>query len=647
MKEQKEQFEFKLIDKFPGYNSASDKTNLPHGTMIRGSKNVYKTLRGTLATRPGLKRRGTVDTTEAPVKAEFVFNTNVGTTRPLRVCNNKLQVESNIANGTTLVWYDLLETSTLAHPAVTLTRFVFDTWWDDEEKTDRLIMTRGDFNVLSWSGGMALVDSGTATTITKQGVETWAELGFATSMAAEKKIIIGGVEYTYTGGEGTTTLTGVTPTAVGLVSGDVVIQSVMVNDVPDVDNDGYDFDFVKVINNQAMYGSYSSRIIYISAAITSGGVLGFLNVVDTTSHVSGDPDFLVLDNQAKGIGVQDGKVIIFAGENDMYIISLNQNVTYAYTGNDGLIRYNFQDIQKKQLSGLSAALGHEFIDNMNGNLVWIDQRNQLRAQGTFANIDNIIPTTLSLDVESELSEDDFTGGHLKVVGGTAYITAPNNARDWMYDIRQRIDENGQVISERLWQAPQIRGVSRFSVIDGVLYGHSNTNPQLYQIWDTNQWVDDDPSEEDMPYIPVIRLAYQNHGRRQGRVTFDTLYTEGYMPEGFDLKGTVYLDYRGSSGIRDISVSSDTNPAKFFTGANAPSLGDGSLGEDPLGDGILEEAGRQELLPKFRAMINIPQSKNFFEYGLEFFSVVADCRWELSVCGVNIRQASENAVFLKK
>lgn len=725
----KEQFDYKLIDKFPGYNSASDKTNLPAGTMIRGSKNIYKTTRGTLSTRPGLKRRGSVDSTEAGVKAEYVWNTNVGTTRPLRVCNGKLEVESTIVDGETPVWYELfgdiksgsiltielnsggsgysandigtiiplasgngsivitnvtagvissisigdrgegysvssavtfdgytgsinilsVASSDEGSLASSLTRFIFDSLWDNDEKIDELIFVRGDEFVFNWFGGIVKVASTTGSTITKLGDETWGESGFYAGLNGgadgQKKIYIDGVMYRYTGGVGTTTLTGVTPDPSSITADSVVIQSVIVNNVPDVE--AYRYDFVKIINNQAWYGSYSSRIIYISADTNAGGVLGFLNLVDLTTHVYGDADSIILDNQAKGIGVQDGFVIIFAGENDMYVVTPNQNVTYTYTGTDGLARFNFQKIQKKQLNGLSATLGHEFIDNMNGSLVWVDQKNQLRAQGSFANIDAIIPTTLSLAVESELSEDDFTGGHLKVIGSIAYITAPNNARDWMYEVRERIDETGQIISERLWHPPQIRGISRFSVIDGILYGHSNANPQIYQIWDTDQWFDDDPSEEEIPYIPVIRLAYQNHGRRQGQITFDSIYLEGYMAEGFDLRGSVFFDYRGFGGIRDISVSNDTNLARFFTGLDAPTLGDSSPGDNPFGDGILEEAGLQELVPKFRTMINVPQSKDCFEYALGFYSLVPDCRWEILVFGTNVRQTSANAVFLKK
>lgn len=650
-------FDFKLLNTFPGYNSAGDKTSLKPGTLIRGSKNVYKKLTGTIASRPGIKRRGTLDTTNAGVNSSFEWNTSVGTERPLRVCNGKLQVESNIADGVNLVWYDLFETSTLNSPAATYSRFVFDTWWDNDEKTDRLIMVRGDDNILHWSGGIALIDSVTSTTITKQGSETWAELGFATQISGEKKIIIGGIEYTYTGGESTTTLTGVTassgdPSTNGVASGDVAIQSVMVSATVPVAN--YKADFIKVIGNQAWVGSYSSKVVWISADATAGGTLGFLKFTQSGTLVTGDPDAIVLDNLAKGIGVQDNYVIIFAGDSDMMVVVPNDPlpITQAATLlSGGTERAVIQRIEKKRLGALSSCLGHEFIDNLGGNLIWLDQKNRLRALGTFANVDSIKPVSLSVAVQNELTEDDFIGGHIKVItdndGDTVYITAPNNARDWMYQIRETVNESGQVITERLWQPPQIRGISRFAVISGAIYGHSNVNPQIYQIWDTEQWFDDGASNEEIPYTCVARFAYQQHGRRQGREFFDMIYFEGYMLQGTELLCNVYYDYQGASGTRAVTISNDTDLATFFTGINPSSLGDSSLGDNPLGDGIIEEANSQNTVPKFRAITNISNPKNFFEYSLEVYSLNVDARWELLVLGANVKLAPENATFLRK
>lgn len=642
---------------FAGYNSAGDKTTLNPNLLIRGSKNVLKTLRGTIANRPGIKVRGEIDGTAGGVKSSFEWSTNVGTTRPMRVCNGKLQVENDLRNEGEFVWEDLYETSSLASPAANFTRFVFDTWWDNDEKTDRLVMVRGDDKILHWSGGMAMIESVTTNTITIVGTDTVAELGFATNIVGEKKLIIGGAEYTYTGVSGTS-FTGVTPDPLlaGVSSETVVAQAVMVGDNMPIDN--FKADFCKTIANQLWVGSYSSRIIYISADITVSGTLGFLNFTNTGGLVLGDPDAIIMDSPGKGIGLKDGYIVLFSGDSDVLLVTPNTSLPVSQAGATSLTtsggsatRNIIQRIEKKKLAGLASALGHEFIGNLGEYLIWLDQKNRLQALGTFANIQSLKPANLSLPVQKELSEDDFTDGHLRVIqdddGETVYITAPNNARDWMYQIRNKIDESGQILTERIWQPPQIRGVSRFAVIDGLIYGHSNAYPQIYQIWETNQYHDDHPSEEEIPYTSRAFLAYNNSGDRLALKKFDKVYFEGYMPEGTDLRAKVYYDYQGATDTRDLIISDGgDNVADFWLGNYPPSLGDSSLGDNPLGDGIIPEGGEQELIPKFRA-VNSVDPIDHFEYAVEVYSTEEDARWELICLGTNVMASPNSPTFLTK
>lgn len=644
-------FEFTLTDEFAGYNSAVDKTKINKAFLIRGSKNVYKKLSGNIASRPGLKRRGAADSTIAGVKSSYEWETRAGTTRVLRVADNKLQIESDIVTSGTYVWYDLLLTSTLTNPAASLTRFVFDSWWDNNDKSERLLMVRGDSNMLYWSGGLAKVASTTATTITKSGSTTWAEEGFAITISGEKKIIIDGAEYTYTGGEDTDTLSGVTPDPSAIPVDSLAIQSVFIQGGGggDMFPTTYSADFIKTVGNQVWVGSYNSRVIYISADQTVSSVLGFLNYSNdaSTSLIPGDPDQIVLDRLARGIGEKEGKVYIFGGTSDLYVVTPNSLVPTAFAVSGVTTsRYVIQQVDKKILPSLNSALAHEFIGNYGEHLVWLDQNNQLRSIGVFLQIDTIRPAMHSLAVQEELSEEDFTGGHLRVVGDTIHITAPNTGRDWMYQQRERIADDGQVNSEKLWHPPQIRGISRYAVIDGILYGHSNVNPQIYQVWDTNQWFDDSPTDEPIPYTCVARFPYVQNNRRQGMIGFDKIFFEGYAPEGLELLANVYIDYKGSTALQNVTITSADSPARFWSGNNASSLGDSSLGDNPLGDGIIEESNEQELLPKFRATTNITQN-NCFEYSIEVYSTTVDSRWELICFGPNAKLVTEQAVFLQK
>ena len=624
-------FEFDLTTDFEGYYSSQDKTKAGPKLLVRGSKNVYKKTSGTVASRFGQKRRGAADATLAAVKSSYEWYNSLGDTLPIRVCNGKLQVESDIVASGTYVWYDLMTGIADAN-----TRMIFDSWWDNTDKKDKLIFVQHDFNLYSWAGGITKVVSGTVNTITKlDNTTTWAQDGFASTGT----VTINGIDYTYTGGANTTTLTGTTD-ASALTSGLVGISKVVTNS--NTPASGFYNDFIKVINNRLHVGSYTSRLIYISSQTD------FTNFTVPGTRAAGDPELLTLDDTGKGITVRNGNAHIFAGTSNLYIISYTQ-ITVDTT----LIEQT--TVNKIQLGNLLSALGHEFIDILNNNIVYLDQNNQLRAYGTFRNLFQDASPSLSISVVDELTETDFTGGHLRVISGNLsniiYITSPITGSTYFYQEIQSVDPVGNVVSQKLWHPPQIWNISRIAVIGGIVFGYSNSNPQIYQLWDTDQWHDDSPSGDPLPYSCVMRMSYKRVNgksgpRRQGLGLFDKSFFEGYMPTGVNLYANIYMGYQGSQGLQQKIINDNDNPAKFFSGNTPTSIGEGSLGDNPLGDGLTPESNDQELLPKF-VVIRDVNPVNCFEYELEVYSTDPDSRWEILSLGVNITLAEQQAVFIRK
>lgn len=640
-------FDFELIgvDKNPflGYNSSQDKTTVNPQYMVRGSKNVYLKSSKTIANRPGLKTRGRNDATLAGVVSSWVWNNSLGKVLPLRVANNKLQVESSIADGTTLVWYDLLLTSTLTNPAAILTRFVFDSWYSSTDKKDRVLMVRGDALIMYWSGGITKVASGTINTITKKdATTTWNQDGFANQTSGEKKIIINGVEYTYTGGEDTAILTGVSPDASGISDSQIAIQSVL--SVSNggggtlIGDSGFANDMIKVIGNQAYVASYTSRLVYISYSSD------FKNYTVPTPPVAGSAELLTLDNAVKGIAVRQGNAWITAGTKDWYEVTFS-NITVGST----LERQTV--VSKKPTSELSAAYAHEFIDNWGDDIIYLAQDQQVRDIGTFIGVLNgqKFPS-LSIPIMDELAEENFIGGHLKIIGeprlgNVLYITAPVNGRDYMFTVLEEANDQGGVTQQRIWHPPHIRNVSRFESISGITYGHSNSNPMIYRIWDTNQWHDDSPSGEALPYVSVMQMAYRSFGRRQGKFVCNKMLAIGYMNLGSTLDANILFDYQGATAVLNPNISSNNSPATSFLSQSDPSLGDASLGDNPLGDGLLVAADEQDLLPKFYK-ISILSVNPFYEIGVQIYSQKADDRWEILALGFNPWLSEEQGVQLQ-
>lgn len=624
------EFNFDLVGNkespFLGYNSANDKTNIVKNMLVRGSQNVYKKLSGTIAVRPGLKRRGTADTTEAGVKSSFEWNTSWAQLRIVRVADGKFQVESDIVTSGTYVWYNL-------QTSVTLTAYVFDTWWDNTAKKDKLLFVRGDTNIYAWDGGIALISSTSSNTIVLD------RNPLTNGFTSTGSISVNGNTYTYTG-ISTNTLTGVSGNPTGEANGSVVLSSVTTtSNKPAAD---FTNDFIKVNKNMLGVGSYSSRLFYMS---DNADYTSFTATIQGTARAPGDPDTIFLDNNGKGASARSGNFIVTAGTKDWYEISFNQ-ITVGSTLTEQTI------VDKKPTAEGDAALRHEFIDTMGDDVLYLDQNHQLRVYGTFRNLNQPRFPVLSLEVQDELAEETFTGGHLRVVGNSlaraniVYITAPVSGRDYMHEIRQKIDSVGNVTAERLWHPPQVRSISRIAVISGVTYGHSSANPQIYQLWDTLQWSDDSPYDEDLNYTARMRLAYGQGQRRTQLITFDKLFVEGYISNGTKLNGYVRYDYQGSGGIQNPIVNSIEQPATYFSGLSSPSIGDGSLGDFPLGEGLSELASDQELLPKFRVINNLTPI-DCFEYQIEFVSDDPYSRWEILCCGVNVETPTREPAFITR
>lgn len=607
---------------FRGYISSIDPTTAGAGVLIGGSQNTHKTLLGTVKVRDGLKRRGTANPAIAGVKSSFEWYTSLGAILPLRVTEeNKLQVESDIADGTTLVWYDLMT-------GLDSLRFVFDTWWDETDKKDVLLFVKFDVNTYAWQGGMAKIVSTTSNTIVLDRDALVA--GFASAGS----VVVNGNSYTYSGVSGST-LTGVSGDPTGEPTASVVISKIITN----TNSPASDFtnDFIKVVNNQLHVGSYNSRLIYVSSFsdYTDFSVPGV--------RAPGDADLLTLDSQANGIAVQkgatdtSGRAVISGGLGDWYTV-IRSNITVGTDLTEQV------DIIRSQEADLSTAQAHEFIDVLGDSVIFLDQNNQLRQFGLVRNIVSPVFPLLSLDVFTELKNRDFTGGHIRIVSDegdtTIYITAPAAGVDYMYQIRQHIDAVGNLNAERLWHPPQVRGVSRIAVIDGVTYGHSNANPQIYQLWGTGQYSDDSPSDEPVPYECHAIFAYLSLPQRTSLSEFDKLYFEGYATEGTVLYSNVYYEYQGAKGILMVRVNQPVAPgkkmAKFYSSQATPSLGDVSLGEIPLGEGITGNGN--STVPKFRALRRV-ESQDVFEFALDMASYDLYSQWEILVLGANVQPSS--------
>lgn len=605
-------FEFpKMIADWAGYVSSFDKTNVAENLMVRGSQNVYKKISGTIGVRWGQKRQGSVNTTVSPVSSEFVWNTSWGAVYTLVISNSKLYV---VISGT---WYTLLS-------SLTKTRYVFDKWWDNTLKKDVCLFVNGTADLFKWGGGYGLIASTTANTIV---LDRTIVASFLPS--ASGTVVVNGTTYTYTGSGGST-LTGVSPNPTGEANASAVLETVTTTSNSPAAS--FLSDFLKVINNQVYVGSYNSRLCYISQNTS------YTNYVVPTPRAPGDPELLTLDGTLKGIGVRQGKAHIGFGSESWAVITFN-DITVGST----LTQQTKVDV--KPVSLQQAPYAHEFIDNVGDSLIYLALDQQVRSFGDFNDLFTAGYPSLSQEIATELTEEVFTNGSLKCVGEFIYVIAPNSGKVYLKQIRTRVNETGTIVAERLWHSPFIWNLTRISVISGVTVGFSNANPQIYELWDTNQFHDDSPSGENLPYSCILALGYRTNSRRQGLQMFDKMFTEGYMSTGTPLSVTVNYDYQGSNNVITQPINSVARPATFFSSLNPSSLGDSSLGDEPLGDGIMISTSAQDSLPKFK-VINSFASVNCFEYQPIFFTDSADAQWEILATATNaLQEPDEQANYI--
>lgn len=707
--DQSSNFDFSpMVNSFQGYISSADKTNIASNIMVRGSQNMYKKISGTIATRPGQKRQGLADNTFSPVSSEFIWYTSWGETLPVWITKNSLQVRYNglwytLLSGLTKTryvfdkWYNPLEAKDLlifvngtnnlylwsggiatiasatAPVAGGVTAYSIHTAGATYGLNDIITLTGGGgtgatFKIVGvsigvptalqqlttgsgYSTGSNLATTGSATgsgltldvttvatvgTLTKQNPSvSWAQAGFSSDPGNQsiKKIMIAGTEYSYTGGEATATLIGVSPDPSGIPVGTIALQSV-ITETPEFPIAATELDFLKVINNQVYIGSYTSRLIYISSN------QALLNYIVPTPRTAGSPELITLDSTGKGIGVRQGQAHIGFGTSSWAIITF-ADITVGSTLTQKTT------VTVKPVANLQAPYAHEFIANVGDNIVYLGQDQQLRAFGEFNNLFTSAYPSFSQEIQTELQEENFTGGGIASIGEFTYLTAPTSGKTYLYQVRQLVDASGNVVAERLWHSPFIWNATRIDEIDGTVVAFSNANPQVYQIWNTNQYYDDSPSGEELPYECVLAFSYRSP-RRQGLISFDKNYSEGYISPGTPLNLRMNYNYQGSLAVLVAPVNSIARPGYIFAGTTAPSLGDNSLGDDSLGNGLDMSTDMQDALPKFKVINNF-NLQNCFEYQPVYYTNAVNAQWELLATATNavLEEAQQSNFIINK
>lgn len=595
--------DFKLFNMkdYAGYINKKDITNIDRLVSVIGSQNVLSTDEGRVGIRNGYTLFGVADSTLEPITAEYVWKTARGEEIMLRGRNDA-------TNDGTLEFYssDTGSAFTELINSVGSGEFNFTTIWDTTELQDALLFVVGDSSIYYWSGGLTTFASATSNTITKQGTTSWGESGFLT--AGTRQVTIEGTPYTYTGGESTTTLTGVTPdpTVAGHTAGATVVQTVRTS--TSTPASGFNNSLIATYRNQVFVGDLARRDVFVSA------------VGDYTDYTP--PTVPRLVGESTVLTLNEAPTAFIEQEDNIYLSTFNQWYNVKITLSSDLQSEDLQ-IELLKSSPLGGAVNQKSVFKIKNDVLYISNEPTINSLGRVENIDTPESSDLSDPIKLEVESYNLTNCSGKFFQNFAYFNFPSEGKTLVYNI-----EGG------FWEAPQILPVRVMSVFDGALYGHSNSIVETYKLFDGT-------SDNGNPISAKLRFAYSSYGDPAHKKGFTEWFTDGYISTNTTLNQKVIYDYKGYSGERDYEIDGDDSNI-IFAPQITGSLGKSPLGHDPLG-GTTEETDE---LQKFR-VIKTGVKVDTYELQVEYSSNSIDQQWFILHTGGNIMLSKDDNYSIKQ
>jgi hypothetical protein len=608
--------QYQIVEETLGYVTSESQTNTDPRNLVAGSRNVLVDQQRKVQTRNGNTRLGAANAATTGVRGGVTWNTSTGLEFATRGYDDELEVWLATVDGTELnAFYRIANGfSTTAKPR-------FTTWYDATEGIDLLIFVWGDDNTYEWGGGVAVVDSITGTTITKVGTDTFAQSRFYTT---RNKIVVNvrtGTEYTYTGGETSTTLTGIADTT-GIVAGDVLVQKIVTQaNSPAADRNNHT---VWTFENQLCVASDDDEQVYVSKNTS------YYDYTFSSPRTAGQGVLFTLDDAAHAFGELEGSLIIFAGKNSIYQGS-PQEITVGTT-----LAETFA-VKKYQVGEGQSARNQEVIGHANNTIIYLSFEPAVRELPSLASLQGgARPQTLSNPIKPDMDAETWTNACARWYKNAYYLSAPTNGR--VYILEYREDADGKL--RRFWQAPQTMFIGAFVTIDNLLYGHSSAVPETYRLFDPEAYSDVNSTDDKMAIKCVAKFAYRNYGSRSALKNFDEYFVEGEISPSTELLNTLYYNYGGNAqSIENIIDGADYNILEE-TLENV-SLGQQPLGQVPLGGAVNAPEGAA----KFRAFIEIAK-EDFFEMQEIFETDDTDKFWSIIARGPNAKLSTRQPVNRK-
>jgi hypothetical protein len=405
-------------------------------------------------------------------------------------------------------------------------------------------------------------------------------------------------------------LTGIADTT-GLVSGDILVQTVIVNS--DKPASGYNNDTIFTFNNQIVVASDDNNDVYLSTDTA------YATFTIGSPRIPGNGELWSLDAPCKGVGVLSGKLVLFAGKNDRYVISFNQ-ITVSTTLTETTTVEKYSDTNM-------SAQSQEVIAQIGEGLAYLSHEPALHILTSADALKDPKPSAVSNPIKPDFDAETWTSAHLAWGNARLHLSSPTNSKLYILDFTE--DTEGK--TQRFWQPPQILPIRSIGIIGGKMYFHSNSVPETYKMFDelSDRYYSGIDTADKLPINAIAKLAYFNGGQRGEMKCFDEYFIEGEISRNtVKLEHTINFEF-GGAYQQIVNTIDGSNQEILFEKVEDVSLGQNPLGMKPLG-GAIEQSSDTA---KFRICFEEPK-EDFYEIQEMYETNDVDVAWSVIASGSN-------------